>query len=29
MLTSATLSRLFGARLRVVKHGQNYDIVTA
>ncbi|WP_438483484.1 ABC transporter ATP-binding protein [Oleiharenicola lentus] len=26
-LTSASLSDLFGAKLRVVRHGQNYDIV--
>lgn len=27
MLTSATLSRLFGARLQVIKQGRNYDVV--
>jgi iron complex transport system ATP-binding protein len=29
LLTSATLSRLFGAKLRVVKRGSDYDIVSA
>jgi iron complex transport system ATP-binding protein len=29
LLTSPALSRLFGAKLRVVKRGANYDIVTA
>ena len=29
LLTSAALSRLFGAKLRVVKRGRDYDIVSA
>lgn len=29
LLTSATLSKLFGAKLRVVRKGKNYDLVNA